>query len=388
MLLDFTFQNPTRIHFGRTALDKLAEELNNYGRNVLLVYGKNSIKRIGLYDKVIKILSDCGKQVVELAGINSNPRYSQVMEGARLVRENKTDLILAVGGGSVIDCCKGISMAAYCTEDAWQKYWINREPINNPVIPIGTILTMAGTGSEMNSGSVVTNEEKRIKQGVVQPLWIMAPKFSILNPEYTYSVPRLQMASGIFDTFSHLMEQYCSGDDDCTTDYLIEGLMRSLIVSARKAMVNPEDYEARSNIMWCATMGLNRILGVSKSQDWEVHNIEHQLGAFTDCPHGFGLAIISPAYYRLIFRYGLHRFVRFARNIWEVPADFGNDEQTALEGIRRFEMFIHELRMPRTLREIGATEEMLPEIAETALKAGGYHTVTTDEILQVLKNSF
>lgn len=388
MVIDFTYQNPTRIHFGRNALDKLADELNLYGNNVLLVYGKNSIKHIGLYDKVINILAECGKQVVELAGINSNPRYSQVMEGVRMVRENSIDLILAVGGGSVIDCCKGISMAAYCNENAWQKYWINREPLANPVVPIGTILTMAGTGSEMNSGSVITNEEEHIKQGVVQPLWLMSPKFSILNPEFTYSVPKIQMVSGIFDTFSHLMEQYCSGDDDCTSDYLIEGLMRSLIVSARKAIVDAEDYEARSNIMWCATMGLNRILGVSKSQDWEPHNIEHQLGAYTDCPHGVGLAIISPAYYRLIYKFGLHRFVRFARNIWEVSADFGSDDEIALEGIRRFESFIHELGMPHTLREIGATKEMLPKIAETALKTGGYHNITTEEILQVLKESY
>jgi len=388
MLIDFTYQNPTRIHFGRTALDKLADELNQYGKNILLVYGKNSIKRIGLYDKVIAILKECNKTVTELSGINSNPRYSQVMEGARLVRDNNIDLILAVGGGSVIDCSKGISMTAYCTEDAWQKYWINREPLANRVIPIGTILTMAGTGSEMNSGSVITNEEKHVKQGVVMPLWLMTPKFSILNPEYTFSVPRIQMVSGIFDTFSHLMEQYCSGDDDCTTDYLIEGLMRSLIVSARKALINQNDYEARSNIMWCATMGLNRILGVSKMQDWETHNIEHQLGAYTDCPHGVGLAIISPAYYRTIYKYGLHRFVRFAKTIWEVPADFGTDEAIALEGIRRFESFIHELGMPTTLREIGATEDMLPKIADTALKAGGYHTITSEEILSILKSCY
>jgi len=388
MLIDFTYQNPTRIHFGRTALDHIADELNQYGKNILLVYGKSSIKKIGLYDKVIAILKECNKNVVELAGINSNPRFSQVMEGARLVRENKIDLILAVGGGSVIDCAKGISMAAYCTEDPWQKYWINREPLANPVVPVATILTMAGTGSEMNSGSVITNEEKHVKQGVVMPLWLMTPKFSILNPEYTYSVPRLQMVSGIYDTFSHLMEQYCSGDDDCTTDYLIEGLMRSLIVSARKALINQEDYEARSNIMWCATMGLNRILGVSKKQDWECHNIEHQLGAYTDCPHGVGLAIISPSYFREVYKYGLHRFVRFAKTIWEVPDNFGTDDEIALEGIRRFESFIHELGMPHTLREIGATEDMLPKIAKTALKAGGYHTITEDEILKILKACF
>ncbi len=385
MLYDFTYQNPTRIHFGKKAIDKLAGELREYGPNILLVYGKASIKKIGLYDQVMNILQAEGKTVVELAGINANPRYTQLLEGARLVREHNIDLILAVGGGSVIDCAKGIACAAYAEGDVWQRYYVNQEPVTNRVVPVGSILTMAGTGSEMNSGSVITNEAENLKIGRVYPLALVTPRFSILNPEYTYSVPKYQMISGIFDIFSHLMEQYFSGDDDCTSDYLIEGLMLSLISASRKAIVNQEDYEARSNIMWCATMGLNKILGLSKTQDWEVHMIEHQLGAYTDCAHGIGLAIISPAYYRYIYRYGLHRFVRYAKHIWGVEDKGQGDEAIALEGINRLEAFIAELGIPATLREVGATEEMLPLIANSTALGGGYKQLNAEDILAILK---
>lgn len=265
MKLDFTFYNPTRIHFGKSALERLPEELSQYGKTVLLVYGKGSVKKLGLYDQVLGFLKGAGKAVVELPGIKSNPSYTQVLEGARLVRENNVDLILAVGGGSVIDCAKAISLSAYCKGDPWQRYWVNFEEVDNEVIPVGSILTMAGTGSEMNGGSVITNEAEMIKGGRVFPANIY-PRFSILNPEYTYTVSKYQMASGIFDTMSHLLEQYFSGDDDNTTDYVIEGVLDSLIHSARIALQDPENYEARSNIMWCATLGLNTITGLSKEK--------------------------------------------------------------------------------------------------------------------------
>ena len=385
MLYDFSYQNPTRIHFGKKAINKLAGELREYGKNILLVYGKASIKKIGLYDQVMNILQAEGKTVVELAGINANPRYTQLLEGARLVREHNIDLILAVGGGSVIDCAKGIACAAYAEGDVWQRYYVNQEPVTNRVIPVGSILTMAGTGSEMNSGSVITNEAENLKIGRVYPLALVTPRFSILNPEYTYSVPKYQMISGIFDIFSHLMEQYFSGDDDCTSDYLLEGLMLSLISASRKAIVNQEDYEARSNIMWCATMGLNKILGLSKTQDWEVHMIEHQLGAYTDCAHGIGLAIISPAYYRYIFRDGLHKFVRYAKQVWSVEDKGQGDETIALEGINRLEAFIAELGIPATLREVGTTEDMLPLIANSTILGGGYKQLIAEDVLNILK---
>ncbi len=388
MNIDFTYQNPTRIHFGKSAMQYLPEELALYGKNVLLLYGRNSIKASGLYDAVMSGLQKAGKKVVELPGIKSNPTYAQVLQGAQLVREHQVDLILAVGGGSVIDCAKGISASAYCKQDPWTLYWEQQAPLANPVVPIGTILTMTGTASEMNGGSVITNDDKKLKLGRVFPLETMAPKFSILNPEFTYTVPQYQMISGIFDIFSHLMEQYFGGNDDCVSDYLLEGDMLALISAARAALKNPRDYEARSNIMWCATMGLNKILAVSKEQDWEVHMIEHQLGAYTDCAHGIGLAIISVPYYRAVYKYGLHRFVRYAKNIWHVNPEGKSDEQVALEGIDCLSKFIQELGIPQTLREVGATEAMLPLIAESTIKGGGYHVVTTEEVLEILKACF
>ena len=387
MIYDFTYYNPTKIYFGKKSLENLEVELKNYGKNVLLVYGKNSIKKIGLYDEVIKTLKRCGKNVVELAGINANPRYSQVLEGARLVRENDVDLILAVGGGSVIDCSKAISVSAYAKGDPWKRYWIDFEPVDNKLVPVGAILTMTGTASEMNGGSVITNEDEKIKTGRVFDASVY-PKFSILNPEYTYSVPERQMVSGIFDIFSHLMEQYFSGDDDNTTDYVIEGVIKSLIKSARAAKKDPRNYEARSNIMWCATLGLNTVTGVSKTQDWEVHMIEHQLGAYTDCPHGLGLAVISVPYYRYIYKYGLDKFVRYAENVWGVDATGKTKEEVALQGIDKLAEFIKEMGIPTTLRELGATEEMLPLIAKTTVKGGGYKQMDESDILTVLKECY
>ena len=387
MKYDFTYYNPTRIHFGKESLSELKGELGLYGDNVLLMYGKGSVKRTGIYDKVNDILSACGKRVTELGGIKPNPSYSQVLEGARLVRENGIDLILAVGGGSVIDCAKAVSVAAYCDGDAWTKYWIDCEEPTGRIVPVGSVLTMAGTGSEMNGGSVITNEEVMLKNGRVFPSSVY-PKFSILNPEFTYSVPKYQMVSGIFDTMSHLMEQYFSGDDDNVTDYLLEGLMRSLIVSAEKALENPNDYEARSNIMWAATMGLNTVTGVSKTQDWEVHMIEHQIGAYTDCAHGVGLGVISVPYYKYVYKYGIKKFVRFAHNVFDIEISTVSDDETALKGIAALGDFIKKLGIPDNLRAIGVTEEMLKPIADSCVTGGGYYEMRAEDILKVLEAAF
>ncbi len=388
MQYDFTFHNPTKVYFGRTALSRLTPELQNYGKNILLMYGKNAIKRIGLYDQVIAHLEAAGKNVVELPGIKPNPTYAQLQEGVRLVREHQIDLILAVGGGSTIDCAKAISASAYCESDPWTTYWIKGEAqINHPIVPVGAILTMVGTGSEMNGGSVITNEAEMLKNGHVFGPEVY-PKFAILNPETTFSVSLYQMASGIFDTMSHLMEQYFSGEDDNTSDYVIEGIMRSLIKSARIAMVTPTDYEARSNIMWCATLGLNYIAGVSKAQDWEVHMIEHQIGAYTDCTHGAGLAAISIPYYRFIAPYGMEKFVRFAKNVWEIDTTSLSREKAVDAGLEALAQFIQELRLPTSIRDLGVTEEMLPKIAHSTIPGGGYKQMAAEDILAVLKASF
>ncbi|WP_407546952.1 iron-containing alcohol dehydrogenase [Vibrio parahaemolyticus] len=389
MQLDFSYYNPTTIHFGKDSLSKLNDELPNFGKTVLLVYGRNAIKSNGIYNKVMASLSATGKKIVELSGVMPNPTYNKMIEGVELVREHNVDLILAVGGGSVIDCAKGISVSAYCKDqDPFQKYWIEWQELTNDVVPVASILTMVGTGSEMNGGSVITHEETKNKAGRVFPS-VAFPKFSILNPEYTYSVSQYQMVSGVFDTMSHLMEQYFSDLGANTTDYVIESLLKSSIDNLRVALKAPDDYEARSNIMWNATLALNTITGLSKTQDWQVHMIEHQLGAYTDCAHGMGLAAVSLPYYRLIYKFGLDKFVRFATEVWGVSTEGKTKEQIALKGIDALEAFTKECGIVTSLEELGATKEMLPKIAESTVIIGnGYKKLTTEEVLGILEECF
>lgn len=389
MQFDFTYYNPTTIHFGKNSLAKLDNELAQYGETVMLVYGRNAIKSNGLYDDVIKILTSAGKKVIELSGVMPNPTYDKMMEGAQLVREHNVSLILAVGGGSVIDCAKGISVSAYCEgQDPFQKYWVEFQDVDNKIVPVASILTMVGTGSEMNGGSVITHEETKHKGGRVFPTDVY-PRFSILNPEYTFTVSQYQMLSGVFDTMSHLMEQYFSDQGANTSDYLIESLLKSSIDNLRVALKNPNDYEARSNLMWNATLALNTITGLSKTQDWQVHMIEHQLGAYTDCAHGMGLAAISLPYYRLIYKFGLEKFVRFATQVWGISSEGKTQDQIALEGINALESFTKECGIVTSIKELGATKEMLPKIAEsTTILGKGYKKVTTEEILNILEECF
>ncbi len=388
MQLDFSYYNPTKIHFGKHSLEKLKEELAEYGETVLLVYGRNAIKSNGLYDQVTSILNEAGKKTIELSGVMPNPTYEKMMEGARLVRDHDVSLILAVGGGSVIDCSKGISVSAYCDEDPFQKYWVNFQDVNNKIVPVASILTMVGTGSEMNGGSVITHDEMKYKAGRVFPVNVY-PKFSILNPEYTFTVSQYQMVSGVFDTMSHLMEQYFSDEGVNTSDYLIESLLKSSVDNVRLALQNPHDYEARSNIMWNATMALNTLTGLSKTQDWQVHMIEHQLGAYTDCAHGMGLAAISLPYYRHIYAAGIDKFVRFATEIWGVSPEGKTKDDIAQEGLDALEQFTKECGIVTSLEELGATKEMLPKIAEsTIILGGGYKKLTSAEVLSILEACF
>lgn len=389
MLGNFTYDIPTRIHFGKDALEQLGPELAKVGPTVMLTYGRSSIKKNGIYDKVMAILKEAGKTVVEYSGIKSNPTLNQMLEGARLVRDHKVDFILAVGGGSVIDCAKGISVAAYAEGDPWEKYYVNWEPVTHKVVPIGTVLTMVGTGSEMNGGSVITNEAKKLKNGRNFES-NMFPQFSILNPEFTYSVPEYQMLSGIFDAISHLMEQYFAGTDDNVTDYLIEGLLRSLIRAGRQAKTDPHNYEARSNIMWAASLALNTMLALGKQEgDWEVHMIEHQLGAYTDCAHGMGLSAVSVPYYKMVYKNNPAKFVRFANVVWGINTDGMTEDQAALAGINALGAYIKEMGMASNLRELNTQEEMLPAIAEsTILLTGGYKTLTKEDVMIILKEAF
>ncbi len=387
MLGEFVYSNPTRLYFGKNALDGLAKELGGYGKNILLTYGGGSIKKSGLYDKIVAILKSSGKNIIELPGVMANPTSEKLAEGAKLARENNVDLILAVGGGSVCDYSKAVSVSAHYDGDAWDHYFLKMEEPSCEIIPVGCVLTMVGTGSEMNGGSVITNHSQKLKIGHVFGDNVY-PKFSILNPEYTFTVPQYQMVAGFFDIMSHIMEQYFSGDDDNTSDYLAEGLMKSLVSSSRVAVKNPHDYEARSNIMWTATWALNTLIAKGKSTDWEVHMIGQSVGAYTDATHGMTLAAVSLAYYRHIMKDGLKKFARFAVNVWGVNPDGRNDTELAEAGLKALEAWMKEIGVVMSLKELGVTPEMYDGIADgTFLLEGGYRKLTRDEVIEILKES-
>ncbi len=384
---DFVFHNPTKIYFGRHAMTHLKDELENYGENILLAYGGGSIKKNGIYDEVIKALKETNKNIIEFSGIMPNPTLNKMLEGIELVKKHHIDLILAVGGGSVIDLAKGVAASTYASGDAFERYWLNKEAVDNECVPVGAILTMVGTGSEMNGGSVITDEDRKIKVGRVFGSYNY-PKFSILNPLFTLTVPRYQMLSGIFDAFSHLMEQYFSDTDNNVTDYLLESLMRALIDAADVAIEDKDNYEARSNIMWISTLALNTLTGLGKSQDWEVHAIEHQISAYTDCAHGMGLAAISPAYYRYIYPFGIDKFKRFATNVFKIDAVGKSDEELALAGIDALEDFIVTHAMPNSLKKLGVPRELLSKIADSAALGGGYKKLTREDVYAILYNAY
>lgn len=389
MLGNFTYCNPTKLYFGDDVRKNLNDELTHYGPKVLLTYGGGSIKQNGIYEEVIASLREAGKEVVELSGVMPNPTTTKLVEGAKLASEHDVDLILAVGGGSTIDYAKAVSVAAWCEEDPWEKFYIRQEEPDpdQRIIPVGCVLTMVGTGSEMNGGSVITNHEAKLKIGKVFGERVM-PRFSLLNPRYTFSVPQRQMVAGFFDIMSHILEQYFSGEDDNTSDYLAEGLMRSLIHSSRLAVVNPEDYEARSNIMWTATWALNTLIGMGKRQDWMVHMIGQAIGAYTDATHGMTLSGVSMAYYRHILPCGLKKFARFATAVWDIPAAGKTDEELANEGLEALLAWMKEIGVATEIRSLGVTEAMLEGIADaTLLLDGGYKRMTRDEVLAILRES-
>lgn len=365
---DFIFENGTKAYFGKHMVKTyLAGLLKNEGKTVMLAYGGGSIKRNGIYDEIMAELHKAGKEVVEFSGIMSNPTYEKVMEGASLARVKNVDFILAAGGGSVMDCCKAISLAARYDGDVWADFWAKKGTIDFPTIPLGIIMTVSGTGSEMNGGSVITNEALKVKGGFDYPQ--LNAKFALLDPLYTYSVPMKQMVSGSFDSLSHMMEIYFSlPNEDNVSDDITEALMRNVIRNLRAAIKNPEDYTARSNLVWDAAMAENRVIKMGKKTDFECHLMEHQVGAYTNCNHGAGLAVLHPVYYRHIYIYGLPKFVRFAREVWHVDDSGKTDEEIAREGIEKLADFIREIGLPATMRELGVKDKK--ELKEIAYSCG------------------
>ena len=388
MLGNFTYCNPTKLYFGKDALDGLNEELPKYGKNVLLVYGGGSIKKNGVYDSVIKILKDNGKNVFEDAGVMPNPTSEKLNEGLARAKAAKADLILAVGGGSVCDYAKAVSVSVNCNDDPWDKYFIRFEEPTCKIIPVGCVLTMVGTGSEMNGGSVITNHGQKLKIGHVFGENVF-PKFSVLNPEFTFTVPKEQMVSGIYDIMSHILEQYFSGEDDNTSDYIMEGLLRSLIHSANIAVEIPTDYEARSNIMWTATWALNTLVAKGKTTYWMVHMLGQAVAAHTDATHGMTLAAVSIPYYRRILPYGLKKFARYAVNVWGVNPEGKTQIKVAEEGLLAMEEWMKKIGLTMNLTALGATEQMLDGIVKsTLIMDGGYKVLDENDVRAVLKASF
>ena len=389
MLGNFTYCNPTRLYFGEDSLSNLSTELKKFGQNVVLIYGGGSIKKNGIYDEVMTILKEEGKNVAEIAGVMPNPTLEKLYEGVAIARNHKVDLLLAVGGGSVCDYAKAVSVSVNCEEDPWEKYYLKFEEPACEIIPVGCVLTMVGTGSEMNAGAVITNHDAKLKIGHVFADEKIMPRFSILNPKYTLTLPRYQMISGIYDIFNHICEQYFSGEDDNTSDYISEGLMKSVIHSSRIANKNPQDYEARSNIMWSATWALNTLVAKAKSTDWMVHMLGQSVGACTDATHGMTLAAVSLPYYRHIMPYGLAKFVRFAKNVWDVDATGKTEEQIASEGLVAMENWMKELGLVLNITELGATEDMIPVLVKgTIVLSGGYKVLDAGEIEQIFRESF
>ena len=391
------YYNPTKLYFGKDSLDNLREELKNYGPNVVLIYGGGSIKKNGIYDKVIELLKENNKTITEDSGVMSNPTLDKLYEGIDIARKAKADLLLAVGGGSVIDYAKGVSASVNLDKniDPWDEYYLKMNDCKVNPIPIGTILTMVGTGSEMNGGSVITNTKTNLKIGKVFDSNLF-PKFTILNPEFTFSVPKYQMVAGIFDIMSHIMEQYFSDEDDNTSDYIMEGLMRSLINSSKIAIKNQHDYDARSNIMWTATWALNTLVNRGKKEDWEVHMIGQAIGALTNATHGMTLAAVSIPYYSYVMPYGLPKFKRFAINVWNInPFDRSagqirakTDTEIAKEGLLMMSEWMKEIGLVMHISELGVTKDLIEKILDaTFLLDGGYKKLTRNEVLDILNAS-
>lgn len=379
---NFIYENKTKVYFGKGGVKEyLGCLLKNY-RTVMLAYGGGSVKKNGVYDEIIGILNSAEKTVVEFSGIMPNPTYAKVQEGAKLARENNVDFILAVGGGSVIDCCKVVSAQAKTDEDIWENEIVKKK-FPAEFIPMGAVVTASGTGSEMNAGAVITNEAEKIKCG----LFGAQADFAFLDPAYTMSVPFEQVISGAFDTLSHAMETYFGKpSENNLSDDINEAVMRGVIKNMRVLITDHGNYNVRSELMWASSMAENGILKIGKITDFQAHQIEHQLGAYTDCNHGKGLAVIHPVLYRHIYRDGLERFARFAKNVMGIYGT-GSEEETALAGINALESFIKEVGLPTRFSQMGIPENTdYKAIADfTNITAGCCKKLTRGEILEILK---
>lgn len=386
---NFIYENSTKVYFGQGCVKEFLASLTKDSRNILIACGERSAKQYGVYDEVLNILMVDGKNIVDFSGIMPNPTYKKVLEGIELAQKHNIDLILGIGGGSVMDCAKAVSLGARCNGDPWENFWGRKGIVDFTPIPVGVIPTTAGTGSECNGAAVITNENTRVKIGYDYAE--CNPVFALMNPAYTYSVPEKQMVSGAFDSLSHIMETYFSEpDEQNVSDEIGEALMRSVIRNTLQAVRNPKDYTARSNLMWTSTLSENRLIKLGKKGDFGCHLIEHQLGAYTNCDHGQGMAVLQPVYYRHIYKDGLRKFARFAANVWNIPLEGRSEDELAQEGIQKLTDFIHEIGLPTTLRELGVRDRnILKKVAGSShYSMGGYRKLNSEEILDILTECF
>ena len=379
----FTYSYPVKVYFGeKAAAANLAAELAKVGPNVLLAYGGGSIKKVGIYDELMEILKAAGKTVTEFTGIMSNPTYEKVQEGAKLAKENRIDFILAVGGGSVIDCCKIVSAQAKLTEDIWElEYGKGGRP--SEFIPMGAVVTAFGTGAEMNNGAVITNEEKMLKSA----LWGAFYDFAILDPAYTMTMPLKQVISGAFDSLSHSMETYMGSPREVNlSDEINEATQRNIIRNIRATLKDPQDIQARSELIWAAAMAENGILKIGKVTDFQCHMLEHQLGAYTDCNHGQGLAVLHPVLFRHMMPEANKQFARLAVEVWGIDPTGKREEELAGAFVEALTAFIGEIGLPTTFAEMNIPEDTdFKAIADSTVLTGGcVKKFTKEELLEVL----
>ena len=386
-MLNFVFENPTKILFGKDQLTKLAKEIKKCHQRILLIYGGGSIKKTGLYDQVTAILKENNIFYVEQPGVQVNPRIDSVREGIKLCRENDLGMILAVGGGSVIDCAKTIAAGFYYTGDPWD-FFTNTARITD-ALPVGVVLTLAATGSEMNVNAVINNQETQEKIGIGSRHLI--PRFAILDPEFTFTVPPAQTAAGIADIMSHVFEQYFSSNDGAfLQDRMCESVLKTCIHYGPIAIKEPNNYEARANLMWSSTIGLNGLLSTGKATDWATHNIEHELSALYDMTHGLGLAILTPHWMEYVLdETTVKKFAEYARNVWEVQGT-DDDFETARQGIKLTRQFFQSLGLGSKLSEQGVTEDSLAGMAAKAASSplGRFKKLDQNDVFKILKAAY
>jgi len=384
---DFEFLSPTKIIFGRNSEAKVGREVKNYSRKILLHYGKGSIIRTGLYDRVVKSLKEEGIDFIELGGVQPNPRVSLVREGIEICRKNGINFILAIGGGSVIDSSKAIAVGVPYSGDVWDFYAGKMEP--KTALPVGVVLTIPAAGSEASKSSVITNEDGWYKRSINTE--IIRPRFAIMNPEVTFTLPPYQTACGAADIMAHVMERYFTNDKGVNfTDRLCEATLKTVIYNVPIVLKKPDDYDARAQIMWASTIAHNDLLSTGRTGDWASHGIEHELSGIYDIPHGAGLAIVFPAWMRYVYKHNIERFIQFAVNVWNVEPNFESPERIALEGVERLKRFFKDIGLPTSLSEANIGEDRLEEMATKATERGElgeFVKLKKEDVLNILRSA-